>query len=120
MPTSIVVNAAGRDITVQPTRVAFPGNSGNRSLRWLPAGNGVDIAAIAFDSPDAPIRDLQKSPGGEWTATWDTSDSKLGTWKYSVTISIGGRQLPTLDPEVENGPPGGLPDDDEDGPGGGG
>lgn len=120
MPTSIVVNAAGRDITVQPTRVAFRGNSGIRSLRWLPAGNGVEITAITFDSPDAPVTNLDKQPTGEWTATWDTSDSKRGTWKYSVTIAIGGTPLPTLDPEVENGPPGGLPDEGEEGPDGGG
>ncbi len=119
MPTSIVVNAAGRDITVQPTRVAFLGNSGIRSLRWLPAGKDVEITAIEFDSAEAPITDLEKLPSGEWTATWNTSDSKQGTWKYSVTIEIAGKRLPTLDPEVENGPPGGLPDDGDEPDGGG-
>lgn len=119
MPTSIVVNAAGRDITVQPTRVAFRGNSGTRSLRWLPAGNGVEITDIRFDSPDAPIENLSKQPSGEWTATWKTDDQAEEIWKYSVKIEIAGFALPLLDPEVENGPPTGT-DDDDGGPGGGG
>jgi hypothetical protein len=118
MPTSIVVIAAGRDITVQPTRVAFPSNSGTRTLRWLPAGNAVDIMSIEFDSPNAPIQGLAKLPSGEWTATWNTAQGGEALWKYSVTVAVAGQELPVLDPEVENGPPIGVEEDEE--PGGGG
>ena len=111
MQTSIVINAAGRDITVQPTRIAFPINSGSRNLRWFPAGNSVDITDITFDDANAPITEPQKQANGDWTATWNTDGQVEKLWKYSVTVRIGTRDLPTLDPEIENGPPGGLADD---------
>jgi hypothetical protein len=43
------------------------------------------------------------------------------TWKYDVTVSRNGKRLPTLDPEIQNGPPGGGPGGGDDGePDGGG
>lgn len=108
MTTSIIVNPAGRDITVQPTRVGFQVNSGTKSLRWIPVGNGAAIDELQFDSEAAPIENLARQPNGEWTAEWLTDGQPQEIWKYSVTVSIGGRELPPLDPEVENGPPGGI------------
>lgn len=107
MQTSIVINAGRRDITVQPTRVSFPGKTGTRELRWLPAGNGVAITGIEFDDPSAPVTPPRPGSNGEWTATWNTDEGDAKAWKYSVTVSINGTELPTLDPEVENGPPSG-------------
>lgn len=114
MATSIVVSASARDLTVQPTRVAFRVNSGDRSLRWLPAGNGVSIEAITFAS-GAPIEGPTQGTGGEWVATWHTDGQQEQLWKYSVTVAINGNLLPEMDPEVENGPPsGGMEEDEED------
>jgi len=112
MTTSIIVNPAGRDITVQPTRVGFKVNSGTKSLRWIPVGNGAAIDDIRFDSGSAPIENLTPQANGEWTANWATDNQPEEIWKYSVTVSIGSTQLPVLDPEIENGPPGGFEGDD--------
>lgn len=116
----INVIATKRQITVQPTRLTLPRNSGPQKLRWSPANPAMAITEIQFDNPNAPITNLTLDPGtGDWTADWDTAATQNEIWKYSLKLTADGDPLPILDPEVENGPPSGGTEDDEE-PGGGG
>jgi len=102
----ITVVSNGKNITIQPTRIFLQGGQGNQEVRWKPAGNGsVRILDISFDDPN-PISDLRSVSGSDdWAGTDDTGTE--GVFKYTITLEVDGTALPPLDPEVENGPPGG-------------
>ncbi len=106
MPTMITVNATGKNITVNPTRLFVPGGPSPVTLTWNAAGQ-TEIGGLQFPQ-DAPISKLTKVSATKWTADWqpaDTSDGG-GIWKYSIDVAVNGVPLPTLDPEIENGIPG--------------
>lgn len=103
----ITVVSNGKNITIQPTRIWLAGGKGNQELVWKPAGSGsVKILDIRFDDPN-PISGLGPVQGSDdWAGTDDTETE--GTFKYTITLRVDGQDLPPLDPEVENGPPGGI------------
>lgn len=111
MATSIVVSAnSDRNITVAPTRLFFPGGLGVQQVTWMPAGR-TGITGIEFP-PDAPLVSGPTGPGanGEWIASWQTasSSSEGGVWKYTLDLTVDGVPLTRLDPEIQNGIPGGM------------
>ncbi|HLE84753.1 MAG TPA: hypothetical protein VJG13_10480 [Thermoanaerobaculia bacterium] len=108
----IIVKATPRDITVEPTRIGFSQAAATRTVQWLAVGSGIRIDAVEFKDPNAPIQNLHAVPNG-WEGTWSTANQ--GIWGYIVTVSVNGVPKPPLDPEIENGPPGGgMGEDDED------
>jgi len=102
----ITVLSNGRNITIQPTRIWLQSGQGNQEVVWKPAGNGsVEILDISFDGPN-PISGLgPDSETNDWAGTDDTGTE--GVFKYTITLKVDGVALSPLDPEVENGPPGG-------------
>ena len=117
----ISVRLDGNDIIVNPPKLVLKSGHGTTTLRWVPSGNGpgeeVRVDKIRFDNGQAPFTDGQQTPDGEYTGTWDTTQADT-TWKYDVTVSRNGKKLPTLDPEIQNGPPGGGTGGDDEPPSG--
>jgi hypothetical protein len=102
----INVNANGKNITVAPTRLYLDGDQGTVQLTWQANGHNVELVNVEFVS-GAPITNLGAQSPHQWTGDWDTGVTD-SIWKYSVTVKVNGTDLPVLDPEIENGPPGGV------------
>lgn len=104
----ILIQVDGKNLTVNPTRLAIPKDTGNQKVMWVP-GSGVQISEIYFDEEPAPI-DPQPDSGRTWSGTFNTG-FPAGSYKYTVTVD----GLQPLDPEIENAP--GTVDPDEPGEG---
>lgn len=109
----IFVIAAGKNITIQPTRQFFAKNSAALQLRWLAQGNGVTVGNVDFatKSPTAPISNLKEDPNqpGEWIGTWD--GTVRGVFQYAIQVMRDGSPIgDPVDPEIENDPPSGEED----------
>lgn len=100
----ILIQVDGKNLTVNPTRLAVTKGTGPQKVMWVP-GSGVTISAIQFDESPAPI-DPQPDAGRTWSGSFDTGFPQK-SYKYTVTV----QGLEPLDPEIENAPGTDEPDE---------
>jgi hypothetical protein len=97
----VCISVKGKHLTVYPDPVPISIDKKHRA-HWFLSGEGT-IDSITFASGNGPFQAPHNIPKSKTHVLSDTviNRSHIGQrFKYTVVVTVGGAQLPPLDPDV--------------------